>query len=156
MKIVVESKKLDRSLEVDPESLITFQEGIPGFPSLKKYLLTEYEKGHLFLWLQSIEDPDLGFVVIDPLVIHPEYAPPFPKSELEILKIEDKSAMAMLSIVTLPQDNPMKLTVNLMAPLLINHQLRIGKQVVLHDSGYKVREPILKFPEKNRKLVSNR
>jgi len=156
MKMVIESKKLDRSVEADPESLITFQDGIPGFPSLKRYLLIEYEKGHLFLWLQSVEDPDLGFVVIDPLVVNSGYAPEFPQAELEGLKIKDKDMMAMLSIVTIPQEDPMKLTANLMAPLVINHRLRTGKQIVLHESGYNVREPIIKFPVKDQKLASNR
>jgi len=50
----------------------------------------------------------------------------------------------------------MKLTANLMAPLVINHRLRIGKQIVLHESGYNVREPIIKAPSQNQEMVSNR
>jgi len=97
VKIVVESKKLNRSIAVDSESLITFQDGIPGFPRLKRYLLIDDEQGQLFLWLQAEEDPDLGFVVIDPLIFAPDYNPEFPEADLEAIQIKDQESMAILS-----------------------------------------------------------
>lgn len=155
MKIVVNSNKLNRSESVDSESLITFQNGILGFPGIKKYLLVEYEKGHPFFWLQASDDPDLGFIVVDPLIVVPDYRPDFSDSDLQALEIKDTESMAMLSIVTVPQDDPMRLSANLMAPLLINHKIRSGKQIVLNDSGYNIREPIIKSDAPSQKLLIN-
>lgn len=144
MKIVIQSTKLGRSDSVDPETLITFQDGILGFPSIKNYLIIEDEKDHPFSWLQAVEDPDLAFFVVDPLILKPEYQPKFSPLDLQSLEIDDTKSMTLLSIVTVPHDDPLKLSANLMAPLVINSRSRNGKQIVLNDSGYRIHEPIIK------------
>ncbi|MFQ5596597.1 MAG: flagellar assembly protein FliW [Nitrospiria bacterium] len=135
---------------------MTFPDGILGFPSLKKYLLIEYEKGHPLLWLQSVENNDLGFVVIDPLIVKPAYRPEIASPDLLYLKAKGLKDLVFLSIVNLPKDDPIKLSANLMAPLVINYQLRRGRQIVLNESGYPIREPIIKFPMKKQEMVSSR
>ena len=144
MKIVIQSTKLNRSESVDPDTLITFQDGILGFPSIKRYLIIKNKKDHPFLWLQAAEDPDLAFFVVDPLILKPHYQPNFTPLDLQGLEIDDTKSIRLLSIITVPQDNPLKLSANLTAPLVINHRLRRGKQIVLNDSTYHIREPIIK------------
>ena len=152
MKVDLESKaesKMARKTSehpdsVDPELCITFRGGVLGFPTITSYLLIEYEKGQSFFRLQAVDEPDLGFVVVDPLMFVPDYQPKFSKAELESLEISDPDLMVLLSIVSIPKDEPLKMTANLMAPLVINSRLRLGKQIVLSNSTYAIREPIMK------------
>lgn len=127
----------------DPESHIHFQGGILGFPTITNYLLIAYEEGRSFFRLQAEEQPDLGFVVIDPLSFSPDYRPEFSRAELESLEITHPESMVILSIVSIPKDAPGAMTANLMAPLVINARLRKGKQIVLSNSEYAIREAII-------------
>lgn len=142
MIIEVKSVKLG-PLKVESDRLITFPEGIPGFSNVKRYFLIENDKGHPFGWLQAVEDPELAFVVTDPMLFNPNYQPPIPMEEFKRLKIDGGESLALLVIVTVPQEDPLKMTANFMAPLVINAKNRVGKQVILHDSQYSHREPLL-------------
>lgn len=145
MKFAIKSKKLGR-LEVEAERVITFPEGILGFPGIKRYALVENDKGHPFLWLQAVEDPELAFVVTDPLIFQPDYQPPFPADELHGLEIHGYKYMITFAIVTVPHEDPLKLTANFLAPLVINSKTHRAKQIVLYGSDYSLREPLIKAP----------
>ncbi|MFY9270831.1 MAG: flagellar assembly protein FliW [Candidatus Manganitrophaceae bacterium] len=142
MKIEVKSVKLG-SLVIDEEKVIHFSEGIPGFPEAKRYALIENGKDHPFFWLQSLDDLELAFVVTDPLMFKPDYRPQIPQEILEELEIQSAESIAVMAILTIPQEDPLNITANLMAPLVVNTQTRKGKQVVMTDSDYTHREPIL-------------
>lgn len=141
MNTVIQSAKLG-PIAIDTERLITFPEGIPGFPEVKQYALVENDKGHPFFWLQAVEDPELAFVVTDPLIFKPDYRPALSPEELKELEIDRLDAVLVLTILTIPQDDPLKLTANLMGPLIINSKTRKGKQFVLPDQNYSHREPL--------------
>lgn len=145
MSIVVKSRKLGR-LEVEADRLIDFPEGILGFPTVKQYVLVERDKRQPFFWLQAVEDLELAFAIIDPLVFKPDYRPPIPEEALQGLEAPDLSTLTILAILTIPHEDPLKLTANLQAPLAINSETRRGKQIILYDSGYDVREPVIKTP----------
>lgn len=143
MNTVIQSAKLG-PVSIDPDRLLTFPEGIPGFRTVKQYTLVNNDKGHPFFWLQAVEDPELAFVVIDPLVFRPDYRPALPPEEMRELEIESSDSLVVLTILTIPHEDPLKLTANLMAPLVINSKTRKGKQIVLSDLNYSHREPL--FP----------
>ncbi len=143
MSIVIESRKLGR-LDVEADRLIDFPEGILGFPIEKRYILVEKDKGHPFFWLQAMEDPELAFAVMDPLIFKSDYRPTLRKEDLQGLETPDAGALMILAILTIPHDDPLKLTANLQAPLVINAETRKGKQIILYDAGYDVREPVIK------------
>jgi len=139
----IRSTKLGDLESVVPEDLITFQEGILGFPDIHRYLLIQEDSHQPFLWLQAATDPELAFFVIDPLILKPDYRPGFSPLELRSIDAKDARSLTLLSIVTVPQDDPTKLSANLMAPLVINHLSRKGRQIVLNNPAYALREPIL-------------
>ena len=141
MNAVIQSAKLG-PVAIDAERLITFPEGIPGFPAIKRYLLVKHDKDHPLLWLQAVEDPEVAFVVADPLIFKPDYRPALSSEEMDALQIEESDAVMVLTILTIPSEDPLGLTANLMAPLIINPKTRLGKQFVLSDQGYHHREPL--------------
>jgi len=149
MIIEVNSAKLG-PLKVESDRLITFPEGIPGFPKAKRYFVVENDKGHPFCWLQAVEDPDLAFVVTDPFIFDPKYQPPIPSEEFKRLEINGGESLALLVIVNVPQEDPLKMTANFMAPLVINAKIRVGKQIILHDSPYSYQEPLLTVAASSR------
>jgi len=130
---------------IDPESCIRFQGGILGFPSIINYLLIPYEANRSFFRLQAADQADLSFIVVDPLSFTPDYQPNFSEADLENLEIGDSESMVLLAIVSIPKGKPQAMTANLMAPLVINARLRKGKQIVLSNSEYTIREAIFKL-----------
>ncbi|NMB25630.1 MAG: flagellar assembly protein FliW [Firmicutes bacterium] len=127
-------------LEVQESDIITFPRGILGFESIKRYILLG--DGEPFGFLQSLDEPDLTFVVIDPRVLVHDYRVDVPRVEAEEIGIRGQEETAILAIVTIPED-PDKMTANLQAPLLINCVNRQAKQLVLGEGDYNIRHPIL-------------
>jgi len=148
MKISIKSKKLG-CFEVNEERLIIFKDGLLGFPEAKRYAFMENDKQHPFFWIQAVEDLELTFVVTDPLIFKPDYRPEIPEEELQDLQIHDASTLIILAILSIPHEDPLKLTANLQAPLAINSKTCKGKQIVLNDDCYDLREPVIKNPTSN-------
>ncbi len=63
-------------LDVDPERLITFDDGILGFPKEHRFALIQTGEGSGFYWLQSVDRVDLAFVVCDPRLFVADYQVP--------------------------------------------------------------------------------
>ncbi len=135
MKTEIESVKLGR-LIVESDLLLTFPEGIPGFQNIKQYALIPHDSNSPFSWLQAFSDPELAFLVTDPLIFILEYHPRLPEADLALLEPENPDALVVLSMVTIPHNDPSKATANLMAPICINKINRKGKQVILQNSKF--------------------
>lgn len=135
-------------LEIEEEKIIAFPEGIPGFEEEKEFVIINNEdEENPFCWLQSINNPDLAFVIINPFLIFSDYTIDLPETVQEKLKIEDEKDVAVYSIVVVPKDLK-KMTVNLLGPIIINVRERLGKQVILDDPRYSTKHYI--FPQEAR------
>lgn len=123
-------------IEIDREKIISMPLGVPGFRDKKKYVLLQKEETVPFLLFQSMDDPNLSFVVIDPIKIFPGYS--IEKEDLEKAVTWDleKDEISCFVIVTIPNGNPEKMTANLLAPLVINNNRTEGLQIVLQNSSY--------------------
>ena len=78
-------------------------------------------------WLQSTSRPDVAFAVVSPRRFVPEYQMRVSKGELAPLDLEDVRTAQVLSIVG---KNEAGVTLNLKAPLVINLERRLGRQVI--------------------------
>jgi flagellar assembly factor FliW len=120
------------------KDIIRFPKGIIGFSNFENYLLLKKKEDQPFKWLQSIDDPNLAFVLIDPLVFFPNYnIKPNPEELVEI-KESRLERLKIYVIVTL-YPHPGLATANLIAPLLFNFEEKLGKQIVLSKSPYTAR-----------------
>lgn len=126
-----------------PDQVIEFVEGLLGFPELRRYVLIDHRKG-VFMWLQSLEDPSIAFLVVDPWVFFPHYSPEVPDEEVEALELQEPYNFSLFCLVTVPAD-PRKMTVNLRGPVVVNLKNRRAKQVVVSSPEYPIRQPV--FPE---------
>jgi flagellar assembly factor FliW len=65
------------------------------------------------------------------------------EADVERLQLCEETPKAVLTTVSIPSGNPHAMTANLLAPLVINTESRIGRQVILDDERYHTRHPIL-------------
>jgi flagellar assembly factor FliW len=124
------------------ERIIQFEEGLIGFYDCKSFLLVEREDIAPFLWLQSTERPDVGFLVIDPALVVHDYKSIIPHREWESLGINDSSSGLVFVTCSLGSRNAAS-TGNLQAPLLVNYHTKTGKQIILTETGLTSRHPLL-------------
>ncbi|MDZ7361199.1 MAG: flagellar assembly protein FliW [candidate division KSB1 bacterium] len=124
------------------DDVITFPQGLLGFLQFKRYLLFQQDVSDPWVWMVSVDNPDLSFPLLDPKIFCPDYSPTITKRDLNELSAENPQSLQMYSIVTILQDARMA-TANLSGPILINREHRIGKQLVLLDDRYSTKHRIL-------------
>ncbi|WP_424766655.1 flagellar assembly protein FliW [Paenibacillus sp. sgz302251] len=125
-------------------SIIYFAQGIPGFEQYYQFGFVSVEGELPIKLMQSVEDNDISFLVASPFYFNPEYEVELSEStkqELDILTEED---VEVWSIVTMPSE-PSQATINLLAPIIINRNKKIGKQLILHNSEYSSRSPLVRL-----------
>lgn len=128
---------------VDKNREILIPNGILGFPQYTKYCLVDPGDETLILWLQSLENPDLAFAVLEPKIFRPDYVVRLSGMEMRELKVESLKNCAILCILTIPQ-NIMEMTANLKAPIVINLKDQVARQVVLQENEYSIRHLMFK------------
>ena len=126
-------------INIDEADIIYFPEGIPGFENSKKYSLIGNDSGEsVFFWLQSLDIPELCFVVTDPFMVYDGYGVDVDDEDVELLKITDANKVLTLTIVIIPE-NINEIRVNLKAPILINMDQKLGKQVIQKNDNLPIR-----------------
>src|SRR5690625_1765654 len=139
-------------LHLSEEVLIHFPEGILGFEHLRTFFLVARERDQGFAFLQSAEDPELAFVVIDPTEIRPDFRPLLGDEDRESLGWAPGVSLQVLAILTVPEDIH-EITANLLAPILINVEKRIGRQVVQEGTFYSTRHRLVDELARAQQLI---
>ena len=123
-------------LDIDEKEMLSFVLPVFGFESLTKYvLLRDDEAGPGLLWLQSIEEPDVCFILLDPEEVGLEYNPEVAAETVRALKLEQAPMVRLIAVI--PQ-NFKETTVNLKSPVLINLNNKTAAQVIL-EADYPIR-----------------
>ena len=140
------------ALEVSPDKCITMERPILGFESLKTFCLIAREEYRPFVWMQSVDHPDVAFVLANPLLFFPDYHIEVHSKEIAELGVVSTSSVETWVIITIP-DNPKEMTANLQGPIIINIENRKAKQLVLVNSDYAVQHEL--FSAKNAELSAS-
>jgi flagellar assembly factor FliW len=130
---------------IQQEDLLTFPKGIPAFEEEKEFAILPLQEGTPFLILQSINTPELAFVIGDVFSLFPSYDIELPQNAIDELKLLEAKDAIVYCIMTI-KDNIDQSTANLQAPVIINSALKIGKQVVLNHPAYQTRHSINSSP----------
>ncbi len=128
------------TIEIDETRITVFPKGLVGFPTCQRFALIQTNDEGVFFWLQSVDRPELAFVVCDPRIFVPDYRVPVKQEDLETIELEDAEQAQVLVIVN-KVDN--MLTGNLQGPLVVNAQKLLAKQLVLSDKRYTTRHPLM-------------
>lgn len=123
------------TLTIDPDKVTTFPEGIIGFEDLKQFAIIDLEEYKPFQWLLSIDDPEITFPIISPLLVVDTYEPDISRAEAYNLGEFTDTDLLLYAIVTIRPEMK-KITANLKGPIIINQILRLGQQIVLADDRY--------------------
>jgi flagellar assembly factor FliW len=129
-------------IEVPADHVIEMPQGMIGFPHLHRYVLIRHREDSPFFWLQSVEAPELAFVVINPLLFDPRYKFTLSTAETNLLGVERPEDVQVWVVVTIPPGQPEKMTANLKAPVVINLANRRAAQIILDDPNYAVQHPL--------------
>jgi len=122
---------------------LTFPSGLLGFTEHRRYVILDHDTDAPFKWLQSVEEPALAFVIMDPALFHPGYHVDVPADALAEIGAKEREDLALVVILTIPSDDPVRITANLRGPLVISHRTKLGKQLVLSEE-FPTRHPL--FP----------
>jgi flagellar assembly factor FliW len=135
-------------LEVPEDKVINFKEGLPGFPQVHRFAIVELDELKPFQYLQALDDPPIALYIINPFVVDPTYEFRLTDSDMEDINSTNSAELAVYAVATIPED-PSEATLNLMAPIVINDKDRCGKQVILMESRYSVKHPLLSGADSN-------
>jgi len=140
-------------IDINESELIVMKGPILGFEHLRRFVLLIHDRSTPLCWLQSVEDPSTAFVVINPRIIRPDYNPPIVEGDVEFLDIKKNEEIALLAIVTV-RSQPFRVTANIRAPILINAENRMARQIVLDDPGYPIQYNVIDHKADVNKGVS--
>lgn len=129
-------------IEVGDDRVLTFPKGLLGFPMYQRYVLIESGQDSYFWWLQSVDVPDLAFVVTDPSLFVPTYKVPIRPEQMGEIGIRSIDDAQVLVIVNKRGET---LTGNLQGPLVIHVTDRVGEQLVLSDRRFTTRVPLVEL-----------
>lgn len=130
---------LKQEIAYDETSIITFPEGLVGLPRLRRMVLVRRPDLEPFLWLASLDDPSVAFVVVNPRAIFAGYETSEDVRQVVALPCDEEPAL--LAIVLVSEEGAQS-SVNLRAPLVISPRTMTGRQVVLSGGAYRLDEPL--------------
>ena len=130
-------------LTVGDEEKIRIPQGILGFPEYSEFCLIDPGDDTLILWLQSLENPEVAFPVLEPKIYKPDYSVTLSAVDLRELKLVNLKKATVFSILTIPEDVTL-MTANLKAPIVVNLENQIAKQIVLQENELGIRQNIFK------------
>ena len=124
---------------------VAFPEGIPGFEACRRFVLLASETFAPLPRIDAVEGPSASFLCIDPRLVVPGYECALSRGDAGRLDVEDPSRLAWLALVTVEMDGTV--VANLRAPIVINPDRMLGRQVVPNDSRYPIRHVMVR-PER--------
>ena len=128
---VVEGRDVAADATRDPDGVLRFDDGIPGFAQAHRFVLSDLTEDGTFQLLTCVEDPELSLVVASPWLFFPDYAPELPESDRSVLAIDSPSEAVLFCAVNVDDDD--QLVVNLRAPFVANARTLTARQVVLDE-----------------------
>jgi len=141
-------------IEYDEARVIKFPQGIPGFPDCNRFLLmSENEDEDMFFWLQSLDNGDVAFTLMNIYKTLPDYDPQVDEEELDELGSVEGTPLEIYNIVVIP-DYVRHMRVNLKAPIVINSETGLGKQVICSNDDYPIRYMIFEELERAGRKIS--
>jgi flagellar assembly factor FliW len=133
-------------LSVDDDRIITFPHGLLGFPEHRQFALIQTGEENYFFWLQSVDEPNLAFVVADPTIFFKGYEVPLREETRQDIQLgEGEMAEAAVQMFVICNKVGEWLTGNLLGPLVVNAQNRLAQQVVLTEKKWTTRQPLIRL-----------
>lgn len=121
------------TLEIHESDVIVIDRGLLGFPVSERYFMFPHgEEGRSpFYWLQSLDEPSLSFLVLNPFEFFPTLEVVVSDEDARALGVEDEIDLEIFTLVTIPHGKPSEVRTNLAGPVVVNVHNRRGRQILL-------------------------
>lgn len=140
----MENKNIKKDTSEESQ-YIEFKEGIFGFEEEKKFLPVMLEDGSdAVLCLQSVQNENLSFIVMNPFMLKEDYNPVLSEEDYKKLGTSDEKDLSyyvFCVIANVAEES----TVNLKCPIVVNHVTRQAVQVILGSDEYGFRHLLKEF-----------
>lgn len=136
------------TIDYEKTDVIWMVRGFLGFEDLKRFIIVSLSGQEPFKWYQSIENPDVAFLMIDPLFFKPDYVVEVNPKDIGILGAKKPDDINLYVLVSIPKGKPELMSANLKGPVAINLENNQGAQLVLSDSSYDIDHSIFNEIEK--------
>ena len=133
-------------ITIEEEKIITMLFGMLGFPDVKRFVILQHKENSPFFWYQSVDDPMLAFVIMSPFLFEPDYSVNLENilKEMSWNEEEKQNNLELYVVVNIPKGAPDKMTANLIGPILINNKIHQAVQMVISDSPYTHKFPLVR------------
>lgn len=135
--------KIHGEIDYEEKDIINFGKGLLGFNELKKFILVKLDEYEPFKLLHSMEDDEIGLIVTSPYDFFEDYEIKLSEETIRNLKVKSSEEVVVVTTVTLNSDAK-KITTNLQGPIIINISNKLGEQIIIDNSKYKVKEPLVR------------
>ena len=134
------------TITIEEEKIITMPFGMLGFPDVKRFVILQHKENSPFFWYQSVDDPMLAFVIMSPFLFKPDYKVDLKNvlEEMSWMEEEKQNNLELYVVVNIPKGAPDKMTANLIGPILINNKIYQAVQMVISDSHYTHKFPLVR------------
>lgn len=134
------------TITIEEEKIISMPFGMLGFPDVKRFVILQHKKDSPFFWYQSVNDPMLAFVIMSPFLFKPDYNVDVENVLMEMSwnEKEKQNNLELYVVVNIPKGAPDKMTANLIGPILINNKIHQAVQMVISDSPYTHKFPLVR------------
>lgn len=132
--------KIFGEIEIDEGKILTFENGIVGFPDLKTFTLVyDVERGDdTVKYLQSLDEPAFAIPVLNPLVVCEDYSPMVDDDLFATMGDLTEDNTLILVTLSVPGDIT-QMSVNLQGPIVINADTRKACQIIVDENKYPVK-----------------
>lgn len=134
-------------IEYPLSAAIRFPVGLPGFDDERGFVFLERPGTAPLMFLHSISNPDLCFILLPILVVQPQYDLSLAEEDRGVLEFppdqEPQIGRNLLcgALVSMGSEGAPP-TINLLAPVVVNLEKGIGCQVIQTQSGYSHCHPL--------------
>lgn len=127
-------------VSIQEQQVLHFPTGLFGFEHRHSYALLDATTPP-FYWLQSLEDVDLAFIMVNPYLVTPDYVLDIAEEDLAAVGSPDPSELVVFSIVTIPRDGA-AVTCNLQGPVIVNRRERLARQAISLSQNWRIKHPL--------------
>jgi len=130
-------------MDVKDDDKIVFPDPLPGFEDLSEFVIIRfYPDTDSILCLQSLEDPELAFVIMNPFYVVKDYSPALSPEDRAVIAAKEDTPLSFYTIAVV-HDDWNDSTVNLKCPIVVNTENGLAKQLIMDElTAYSMRHPI--------------
>jgi flagellar assembly factor FliW len=117
------------------DKIISFSEGLPGFPDLKEFVMSQLPEERPFAWMHALGVNKVSFAIVDAFAWLKEFSLEVDDSVLQQMGSTDPLDYAVYFILKMEkQDGRTVLQANAKGPLMVNVKTRRARQVLINEN----------------------